>query len=333
MACARPSCSRRPRHGFTLVELLVVIAIIGILIALLLPAVQAAREAARRTQCANNLKQIGLATHNLYDSYKKLPPLCADNSWTPLVVGGPYQGAVGFTVFDWLLPYVEQHALFNIANGNVNPAVPGSRGAGTVYATVVTTYMCPSEMQPTGPAGFGMGSTTNGRQDLWAIGNYSANYFVFGNPRAATTTLRREGSNRLADLTDGISNIIFYVERYGTCTTSGVANSGSTFGNLWSDSNSVWRPVFCVNTDSQEPTVRSTGAVYVGANGLRCSMFQVQPDWLTECISRQAQSPHAEGMNVCLGDGSVRFVARGISKATWENACDPQDGGSLGGDL
>src|SRR5512134_2021324 len=89
-----------PRGGFTIVELLVVIAIIGVLIALLLPAVQAAREAARRTQCKNNLKQLGLALHNYHDVYTVFPP------------GGTYRAAAvqpaGWSIQARLLPYIEQ---------------------------------------------------------------------------------------------------------------------------------------------------------------------------------------------------------------------------------
>lgn len=92
--------SRRPGRGFTLVELLVVIAIIGILVALLLPAVQAAREAARRTQCVNNLKQIGLAMHNYQDTHKRLPPGSAAG-W-------------GHTWHAYALPYMEQTPLYEI---------------------------------------------------------------------------------------------------------------------------------------------------------------------------------------------------------------------------
>ncbi|HZN35700.1 MAG TPA: DUF1559 domain-containing protein, partial [Pirellulaceae bacterium] len=84
----------RPRAGFTLVELLVVIAIIGVLVALLLPAVQAAREAARRSSCQNNLKQIGLATHNFHDVYNQLPPLRVNNNRA--------------TWFVLIMPYMEQ---------------------------------------------------------------------------------------------------------------------------------------------------------------------------------------------------------------------------------
>ncbi|MFT7643344.1 MAG: prepilin-type N-terminal cleavage/methylation domain-containing protein, partial [Pirellulaceae bacterium] len=243
------SVCKRSDRGFTLVELLVVIAIIGILVGLLLPAVQAVRESSRRIECSNNVKQIVLATHDSYDSIRVLPPLVAPSSRTALTVPNRYRDAVGFTVFDWLLPFIEQQPFYEAAEWNVNTTVHGKR----VYQHVVKTYRCPSEVTSDVR---GLGATTNGRADLWAIGNYSANYLVFGNPDADTVVGRREGQTLLSQLLDGTSNTIFFTERFGTCGTSGVANSSSTFGNLWSDSNSVWRPVFCVNNYSQNPTRR-----------------------------------------------------------------------------
>ena len=114
------------KQGFTLVELLVVVAIIGVLVALLLPAVQAAREVARRAQFTNTVKQIVLATHAITEANTVMPPLGV-NSWSPItgdnwsgspiMVNGPYQGALGYTVFNWLLPYVEQGPLYDAAKG------------------------------------------------------------------------------------------------------------------------------------------------------------------------------------------------------------------------
>ncbi len=173
------NCDHRSKpQGFMMIELLVVMAIIGILIALLLPAVQKVREAADRVICTNNLKQIGLATHNCHDTYAVLPPLCVNTAGNPganqstsvLVVAGPYRGAVGFTVFDRLLPFVEQDNLYRASQLNVNTVVTLSRPAGfrELYQQPVRAYRCPAEPQPIVPEGDGMGSTHTGSAHVWA---------------------------------------------------------------------------------------------------------------------------------------------------------------------
>lgn len=143
-------------------------------------------------------------------------------------------------------------------------------------------------------------------------------------PRHDAKAAKTEGAAKFASsFPDGLSNVIFYTERYGTCGSSGIPNHSTTYGNLWSDSNTVWRPTFCVNVSSQTPTASGYPA---------CLKFQVQPNWITQCDSRRAQSPHQGGIGVCLGDGSVRFVNASISDALWAQACDPRDGVPLPGD-
>lgn len=150
MRFMRHSERLRSNQAFTLVELLVVIAIIGILVALLLPAVQAAREAARRTQCVNHLKQMGVAFHNHHDSQGFLP----SGGWGWYWIGDPDRGAGKNQPGGWiyhLFPYIEQQALHNIgADGQPDVATPQQKvGSVTQIRAVVPMFNCPSRRPAT----------------------------------------------------------------------------------------------------------------------------------------------------------------------------------------
>jgi prepilin-type N-terminal cleavage/methylation domain-containing protein len=307
----------RRRGAFTLIELLVVIAIIAVLVGLLLPAVQKVREAALRLKCQNQLKQIGLATHNLHSAYGVLPPLTAQDQYSAITVVGPYRGAIGFTVFGWLLPFVEQQAVYDLARADTNGANNWPTD-GLCYP--VKSFQCPGEFLADGPNGPGFGTypqpAIGGDPRPWGYGNYAANYFAFGNPAAGSV----QGNNRISDFPDGLSQLVMFAERYGTCASAG--DTAQTYATLWGDSTAYWRPVFCINNLQRTPT---------GAGYPQCGMFQVQPNWLAGCDAKVAQSPHS-AMNVALGDGSVRALVREMNPATWAALCDPRDGAATGSD-
>lgn len=312
---------RQSGHGFTLIELLVVIAILAILIALLLPAVQKVREASARVKCQNNLKQLGLATQNINDTRGSLPPLCAPDGWTALTAAAPCYNGGPWTVFAFLLPYLEQQNIYNkLVKGNIPRSdMPpyGGGYCGGQFQTVIKTYLCPSDPSVAN----GYCTTTYTGANSFAAGCYGANYYLFGNPNAKSDAACVQGANVLPrSVPDGLSNTILFGEVYGSCGSWG--DPSFAFGSLWADSTSKWRPILCHNT-----VLKETRPGYAP-----CYLFQVRPQPFTNCDPSRGQSGHTDGTNVALGDGSVRFVSQGISTATWANACDPRDGNVLGSD-
>jgi type II secretory pathway pseudopilin PulG len=203
---------RRPgRPGFTLFQLLVVLAILLILLALLLPAVQKVREAAARSQCANNLKQIILAMHNCNDTYGKLPPAAGDFP--------AQQGSQG-TFFFYVLPFIEQQNLYMAAQTDGKFSV----WTNEVYSKPIKVYVCPQD---------GTGDATNVHDGWLATASYAANYLVFGDP--AQNSL--QGAPRIpATFPDGTSNTIAFAERFQEC--HGQPNAWAYPGT------SYWTPVF-----------------------------------------------------------------------------------------
>jgi prepilin-type N-terminal cleavage/methylation domain-containing protein len=205
------SChSLRSRRGFTLVELLVVIAIIGILIALLLPAVQAAREAARRSQCTNNLKQLGIALHNYADAFKALPPgragtqIPAGWSNTYQEPGGSNDG--GLSAWALMLPFYEQQALYNSiksAYGTWNPWGGHPLTANyPPWRTQIPALMCPSDPAVATKSTGGLAYTNYMLN--WGDGMRSTS-----NPRGPFGTFSKI---TFASITDGTSNTLAFSE-------------------------------------------------------------------------------------------------------------------------
>jgi prepilin-type N-terminal cleavage/methylation domain-containing protein/prepilin-type processing-associated H-X9-DG protein len=312
---------RRP--GFTLTELLVVLAIIAILLGLLVPAVQKVREAASRTQCAANLKQIGLATHAIHDVFGQMPPLYSNPSPGALpryggepVKTGAFKGGTG-TLFYFLLPYIEEDNLFRETKFDVYRTPPEA------HHFPIKIYYCRSDPSPKA-----IGQVTPGD---WAIG-YGANYQVFGQP----TNRLFEGSPHIpASFPDGTSNTILFAEKYGSC---------SGFGSLWAHGSwTTWwmpmfgypGPIYCLNPSEFKKCQSPPTGTGVGP----ASKFQVTPrftagrnetapnnDYNTYCDPNRPQAPHPAGINVALADGSVRSLPGSISPKTWWALCTPAGG-------
>jgi prepilin-type N-terminal cleavage/methylation domain-containing protein/prepilin-type processing-associated H-X9-DG protein len=191
--------SIRPRPAFTLVELLVVISIIGVLIGLLLPAVQYARESSRRTQCVNNLKQLGLAVQSYITSSNVLPSQTLDNVIPPGKTGGKLQWFTSWTAS--ILPNIEQQPLYNAINFGVPMFewAPPIYGANTTVGLVsISTLLCPSESQSITPSFALSSSSPTGYTGQFAVTNYAGNYGGPAIVRACSGTIIPVTGNNIA---------------------------------------------------------------------------------------------------------------------------------------
>ena len=211
---------KQKRRGFTLIELLVVIAIIAVLIALLLPAVQAAREAAQRAQCVNNLKQLGLATHNYISSNNVFPPQCSWPTMAANLTGNAAGFAWGFNWYYAVFPFLEQTQVFNAVNFSLSPM---DFSQITAAVTKVNSLLCPDESSNQMLFSVTLGSNTY----FYATSNYVGNY---GGPAALapytgtivpgydveqgmSITAGRLPVVGLQSCTDGTSNTAMFSER------------------------------------------------------------------------------------------------------------------------
>lgn len=298
----------RKLRGFTLVELLVVIAIIGVLVALLLPAVQAARESARRMQCGSHLKQIALAAHNFHDTFGRFPPgflgpspLSTDAAESKKYAGNQCVGSLAY-----LLPYVEQSPTFDLMATNLEvdakpvapPKVEWWGGSMTAANTRIPVYLCPStnayqhqegviavyypanltsnKLQMGTAAFANSGSTANlGRTNYAGVAGYLSNISGWETYRGIFTI---RSKTRFADVADGSSNTLFFGETIG-----GRTGSYRQYGLTWMGTG---------------PLCTATG-------------------FTKDKLASQFNSEHPNTVNFAFADGSIRRLATTIESSAY----------------
>jgi len=336
---------RAIQRGFTLVELLVVIAIIGVLVALLLPAVQAARESARRGQCSNNLKQLGLAVHNYESTFRYMPPGC-------------YHAVFG-TWITVLLPYIEQKNLSDIyifgPSVDFRPSPPGGIRYGDqknwpVTQKQIASLVCTSDTKSAQPglsngvtfhnyvANFG--NTTRGRMSPVGTtstnqpNNFGGGAFVEVIYRAKPEDLSKgnyetyithdgtyKQSMRLAEITDGTSNTLAISE-----TVQGKGGDLRGFG--WWGGGAHFETLLTPNSPLFDRTEQSCN-ITLKANP-PCANRVAGNAAQEETIA--ARSRHPSGVSAVLCDGSVRFFSNNVALDVWRAWGTAYGGDLVGGD-
>ncbi|MAT71525.1 MAG: prepilin-type cleavage/methylation domain-containing protein [Planctomycetaceae bacterium] len=353
--------SVKTRRGFTLVELLVVIAIVGVLIALLLPAIQAAREAARRVQCTNNLKQLGLAAQNFESATKTLPPGYASRS----LESPPHPGrdpqtwdappGWGWTAF--LLPHLEQAALSEQIDTN---APIWDTALAAIVATRIEMLLCPSSTGDREP--FAVASeagdplliagrevilgrshyvASHGQESCWGECGAQATNTVFTNIYTSETReiaiggdvslfadgpFYRDSQVAFREITDGLTNTIFFGEHSSALSDkswAGVVPGAFVHPRL--------------RTPENGPDAAATlTLVHGGPSGGELDITGlpiIHPVNFPTLHVGQMYAEHPGGGNVCLGDASVRFVSEDINLITWAEYSSMNESDGPGAEL
>ena len=327
----------RSRRAFTLIELLVVIAIIAVLIGLLLPAVQKVREAAARTQCVNNLKQLGLAMHNYEGTIGHLPPAFR-NSTPPAWAGLPPY------FFSWsalaeLNPFLEQTNIYNAMDLTQPIYVPPNFNISSAnqfaVQQVVKLFLCPSDVMRSVSADYGVPSIGPTNYAV-CVGTGTTNGGApFGSPVNSDGMFTAGNGFRITDITDGSSNTAMMSESLlgaGPTNVSGpmpsVANAVQTvyaytgFGTPLSDAACAGAGQW--NVSDLRGFMWASGEMRCGSYNHyytpNAPIYDCVTNDLTTYTSmafRAARSRHTGGVNVLFGDGSVHFVGQSVSLTTW----------------
>ena len=331
------------RRGFTLIELLVVIAIIAVLIGLLLPAVQQAREAARRAQCANNLKQLGIALHNYHDSMRTFPPnLCPG--------GTAYNySAGGWGVLAFLNPYLEQTNIYNLMDlslptyvrvGSVTTVAGGDPNTIKAVSSIVQTFLCPSDIGKPVDGGYGvtqMGPTNycaNQGSGIDTIGGLVA---MNGSPIGADGVFFADSRIRLEDITDGTSSTAAFSESLLGAGADSVTTLPTTvdprrvYGYLGYTTGIILTDTACATPAFYNLAQRRQFAWYAGE--IRCASYNhyYAPNSKSmDCVFNNAdygytamgwkgaRSLHPGGVNMLMCDGAVRFTGNQVDRLVWQ---------------
>jgi prepilin-type N-terminal cleavage/methylation domain-containing protein/prepilin-type processing-associated H-X9-DG protein len=330
---------RGSSRGFTLIELLVVIAIIGVLIALLLPAVQSAREAARRAQCTNNLKQIGLALHNYHSTLNALPWGDGPDEWNQ------------WSSLALILPYVESGTLYNAINfmyGMQDWNLPFNT---TIHRTKVAVYNCPSDLDrltsanATSNYAGNAGSAPSAFYDWNNLGAFNGLFGWSGNSRKTGSFIKVTPGISFADITDGLSQTAAFSEKVkgiGWFTNTRVndpTSPPSTYalltkptGNDLIDPNLVFTRCRGLNpsapsTPQNQNNLYPNGSLWYNGAPSNTRYNHVMPPNTWSCSyggrwgdmggAVTATSRHPGVVNVMMADGSVRAVKGTVNQQVW----------------